>query len=332
MRTTLDDGCMARLVYLGRQQKSKQGAIERHAMDINIMIEGQNGLNWRRWQRLAPLVEDLGFAGLYRSDHFTNGSPPDLDSLELWVSLTWLASHTRRIHFGPMVCPFSFRDPAFTARMASAVDDLSGGRLVLGLGAGWQDREHEAFGFNLLDVAGRMRRLAEGLEVVRLLLTSDVPSTFTGEFFRLKEAVMLPRPQRPGGPPILVGGNGPKRTLPLAAQYAQVWNATHRTPAGFRDLNAALDEMLAHRGRPTNSVRRTMMTGIVFGRDEAEFQRIAGGRDVAQLRSRGIVCGTPTQVKDQLAELAEAGLQGIMLQWLDLDDLDRLEGLAKAVL
>src|SRR5512143_629300 len=110
------------------------------------MIEGQNGLTWPRWQRLAQAVEELGFAGLYRSDHFTNSEPPDIDALELWVSLTWLASHTQRIDFGPLVSPVSFRHPVQTARMASAVDDLSAGRLVLGLGAGWNVREHELFG------------------------------------------------------------------------------------------------------------------------------------------------------------------------------------------
>ncbi len=117
-------------------------------MDIAIMIEGQNGLNWPRWQRIARAVEDLGFAGLYRSDHFTNGAPPDLDSLELWVSLTWLASNTKRIQFGPMVTPLSYRHPVLTARMAAAVDDLSGGRLTLGVGAGWQDASIPVLGFN----------------------------------------------------------------------------------------------------------------------------------------------------------------------------------------
>jgi len=121
-------------------------------LELAIMIEGQNGLNWPRWQRIARAVEDLGFAGLYRSDHYPNASPPDLDSLELWVSLTWLASHTRRIQFGPLVSPVSFRQPTMTARMASAVDDLSGGRLILGLGAGWQAREHTHYGWDLLDV------------------------------------------------------------------------------------------------------------------------------------------------------------------------------------
>src|SRR5260221_9914999 len=107
-------------------------------MELALMIEGQNGLDWPRWQRIAGEVERLGFAGLYRSDHFTNPQPPEKDSLELWVSLTWLADHTRRLRFGPIVSPVTFRHPALSARMALQVDDLSGGRLTLGLGAGWQ--------------------------------------------------------------------------------------------------------------------------------------------------------------------------------------------------
>jgi alkanesulfonate monooxygenase SsuD/methylene tetrahydromethanopterin reductase-like flavin-dependent oxidoreductase (luciferase family) len=116
------------------------------------MIEGQHGLNWPRWQRVARAVEELGFVGLYRSDHFIDPTPPLLDSLELWVSLTWLAGHTQRIEFGPLVTPVSFRHPVLTARMAKDVDNLSGGRLTLGVGAGWMEREHERFGFDLLDI------------------------------------------------------------------------------------------------------------------------------------------------------------------------------------
>src|SRR5664280_832355 len=144
-------------------------------LEIAIMIEAQNGLTWPRWQNLAAAVEDLGFAGLYRSDHFTNAQPPDMESLGLWTSLTWLASHTRRIEFGPLVSPVSVRHPALTARMAAAVDDLSGGRLTRGLGAGWQEREHSLFGFDLLPLKERFDRYEEALEVITLLLKSDHP-------------------------------------------------------------------------------------------------------------------------------------------------------------
>lgn len=145
-------------------------------MKISIMIEGQNGLNWGNWKKIIDLVEKSGFYGLYRSDHFTNANPPDKDSLELWVSLTYLATTTKRIEFGPLVTPLSFRNPVFTARMASAVDDLSEGRLKLGLGAGWQEREHTNFGFNLLEPSERFIRFEEGLQIIKNLFKSDAPS------------------------------------------------------------------------------------------------------------------------------------------------------------
>jgi F420-dependent oxidoreductase-like protein len=301
-------------------------------LEIAIMLEGQNGLNWPRWQKLAAAVEDLGFAGLYRSDHFTNADGPVLDSLELWVSLTWLASHTRRIEFGPLVSPFSFRHPAFTARMAGAVDDLSGGRLTLGVGAGWQEREHRHFGFDLLDVQRRFARFEEGLQVISRLLQSDQPATFNGTFYQLQEAVLLPRPRRPGGPPLLIGGNGVQRTLPLAARFAREWNAVFLPAPEFAANNRRLDELLLAAGRKPAEVRRSQMTGCRFGRDQAELNLKLGSQSVADLRRRGVVVGTPTQVVDQLAELAQAGAQRVMLQWLDLDDLDGLEALAHTVL
>ncbi len=163
-------------------------------IEVAIMLEGQNGLNWKHWQRIATAVEDLGFAGLYRSDHYTNMTPPDKDSLELWVSLTWLASHTSRIEFGPMVSPISFRQPTMTARMAAAVDDLSDGRLILGLGAGWQEREHHNYSWDLLDVPARFTRFEEGVQIIKHLLQDDEPLDFAGEYYQLQEAVALPRP------------------------------------------------------------------------------------------------------------------------------------------
>ena len=115
-------------------------------LELAVMIEGQNGLTWPRWQKIVRLAEDTGFVGVFRSDHFTNASPPDIESLELWISLTWLAANTKRVEVGPLVTPFSFRHPVHTVRMAAAVDDLSNGRLVLGLGAGWNGQEHHLFG------------------------------------------------------------------------------------------------------------------------------------------------------------------------------------------
>lgn len=300
-------------------------------IEIALMIEGQNGLTWPRWQRLAQAAEDLGFAGLYRSDHFTNANPPEKESLELWISLAWLASHTKRIEFGPLVSPVSFRHPALTARMAAAVDDLSGGRLQLGLGAGWQEREHTMFGFELLPVKERFQRFAEGLEVVTRLLRSDTPVTWIGEYYQLRDAILLPRPQRPGGPPIVIGGNGEKRTLTLTAQYADEWNAVFVPPVRFAELNAKLDELLAATGRPRAAVRRSLMTGSVFGRDDAEVERLLAGRDRAALRERGMLVGTAGEIAEQIHAFAAVGVERIMVQWLNLDDLDRLEAFATQV-
>jgi F420-dependent oxidoreductase-like protein len=303
-------------------------------IEAALMIEGQNGLNWAHWRRIAELAERVGFVGLFRSDHFTNARPPDLDSLELWVSLSWLASHTRRLEFGPLVTPFSFRHPVFTARMARDVDDLSGGRLILGLGAGWQEREHEKFGFELLDLRGRMDRFEEAVQVVSRLLREERPVDFRGKFYQLKQAQLLPRPARAGGPPLLIGGKGPRRTLRLAARYASEWNASFIPPEQFAELNARLEAILDQEGRPPAELRRSLMTGVVFARDEAALKRrLRGqGRSAADLAKRGLLVGGPSQMQDRLGEYAAAGVQRIMLQWLDLEDLEGIEALAEAVL
>jgi F420-dependent oxidoreductase-like protein len=305
-----------------------------HMLEIALMLEGQNGLTWPHWQSIVRLAEEAGFVGLYRSDHFTNANPPDKESLELWVSLTWLADNTKRIEFGPLVSPVSFRHPALTARMAAAVDDLSDGRLTLGLGAGWQEREHHLFGFDLWSMADRFDRFEEGLEVITRLLQSDAPVSFEGKYYQLREAALLPRPQRKNGPSILIGGLGPKRTLSLTARFADEWNCIFSTPQAFAVLNTKLDAALQAQGRAPASVRRSMMTGCYFGHTDASLQKkIEGrGKTFEQLRESGVIVGRPNQVKEQLQELEEVGLQRIMLQWLDLEDLDGIEALAKAVL
>ena len=307
---------------------------EDQMLEVGIMVEGQNGLNWARWKRITRAVEDLGFIGLFRSDHFTNPQPPDLDSLELWVSLTWLASHTRRIEFGPLVTPLSFRHPVFTARMAKDVDDLSSGRLILGLGAGWLQGEHEKFGFDLLDVSGRLDRFEEGLEVITRLLRSEKTVDFSGEFFELDQAMLLPKPARKGGPPLLIGGNGPKRTLPLAAHYADEWNGVYLPVERFSRLNQHLTELIENAGRNPQDIRRSLMTRIIFGQDQRALDRKIKdeGHPREKMLQAGFIIGTPTEVVDQLGALSEAGVERVMLQWMDLDDLDGLQRLATSVL
>ncbi len=308
---------------------------------VSLVVEGQQGLSWPRWQRLVAAVDELGFAGLYRSDHFTDPAPPDRDSLELVVSLTYAALHTHRVRFGPLVAPVSFRDPVMLARQAAALSDLSEGRMVLGLGAGWQEREHRMFGYELGDMDTRFSRLEEALEVTRLLLRSVGPASFEGRHYRLREAELLPRPLHPGNPPILVGGQGPRRTLPLVARYADIWNSTRTSPEGFRESNQRLDQLLRDAGREPGEVRRTLFTGVFFATDDSDLdavlRRLAGdsgaspSETLAAQRGRHMVVGTADMVLEQLAELEAAGVQEIMLRWTELDDLERLRAFSAAV-
>ena len=301
-------------------------------LDVAIMIEGQDGINWARWRRLVRAVEDLGFAGLYRSEHFTNPTGPNRDALELWSSLTWLADHTSRIEFGPLVSPVSFRHPVITAWTAAAVNDLTGGRLRLGLGAGWQEREHRTYGFELLDTDRRFARFEEGLEVITRLLRNEESVSFVGEFYRLHDAGLMPSSTLTGVLPIVIGGNGPNRTLPLVARYADEWNAVFVSARRFAELSARLDELLRAAGRSPGRVRRTLMTRVIFGRTDAEVSRKLGGEPREQLRARGLIVGTPPEIVEQLGSLAEAGVQRVMLQWLEVDDIDSLETLARTIL
>ena len=303
-------------------------------MDISLMIEGQDGVNWPRWQALARTVQAAGFTGLYRSDHFTNPDGPLQDALELWTSQTWLASHTERIVFGPVVSPVSFRDPVITAWTASAIDDLSGGRFRLGLGAGWQEREHTMFGYDLLDTDQRFVRFTEALEVVTGLLRSVAPFSFEGQYYTVRDAVLLPRPARPGGPTITIGGNGPLRTLPLAARFADDWNAVYAHPEKVAALNRTLDTMLDDLGRPRSAVRRSLMHRAVFGRTQAEAEaKIPNTEDRDRLLERGGVIGTGDAIREWIDGFAAVGVQEIMIQWVDgLDDLDGIRALADAVI
>src|SRR5689334_15012246 len=172
------------------------------------------------------------------------------------------------------------------------------------------------------------------MEVVTRLLQSDEPVTFDGHYYQLHGGTLLPRPQRKGGPSILIGGAGEKRTLPAVVRYADEWNCVMLTPDVFAQKNSRLNELLAAAGRKPDAVRRSMMTNCVFGKDEIALNEklAARKRSVDELHTRGVVAGSATQVKEQLHQLEAVGLQRIMLQWLDLDDLAGLEALAKAVL
>ncbi|MCC6615135.1 MAG: TIGR03560 family F420-dependent LLM class oxidoreductase [Anaerolineae bacterium] len=300
---------------------------------IGLMIEGQWGLTWARWAALLKAAEEYGFQCVFRSDHFTIG-PPDDDSLETWVSLTYAASHTSRIEFGTLVCPTTFRHPALTARMAAAVDDLSGGRLVLGLGTGWHEREHRQFGIPFYDKATRYEMLKDALEVTTRLFHSDEPVSYDGAHYPLDEAILLPRPQRAGGPPILIGGNGMTKTLPLAARYADEWNGVHIAADGYQERNQRLDELAVEAGRQPGDIKRSLMTAFILGKDDADLKRkIAAYPDQSdKLLEPSQIVGTASEVVDQIAAFAEAGASRLMLMHRDQTDMETLELMARDVL
>jgi F420-dependent oxidoreductase-like protein len=304
-------------------------------MQIGIMLEGQMGLNWPRWQRILQIAEDGGYQHVFRSDHYVNPQPPDMDSLELWTSLTYAASHTKRIEFGPMVAPVTFRHPVMAARIAAQIDDLSGGRCVMGMGAGWNEREHRDFGIPFYDFKTRFEMLEDALEITTRLYNSAEPVSYEGKHFSLNNAVLLPRPQRPGGPPILIGGSGPNKSLPLTAKYAAEWNAGFGPIEKFRKNNALLDQRIAEAGRKPGDIKRSIPTQTVFGKDDADLRAKLQERGVSstdELWARGITAGTASELVDRLRMWQEAGVERLLLQWLDLDDIASLELIARDVL
>jgi alkanesulfonate monooxygenase SsuD/methylene tetrahydromethanopterin reductase-like flavin-dependent oxidoreductase (luciferase family) len=312
-------------------------------MQLSVQIEGVQGLTWPLWKTLVHDVEALGFTGLYCCDHFANPAPPDFDSLEVMMAMAYAASHSERMELGLLVAPVTWREPVLLARQGMAIDDLSEGRFILGVGAGWNEREHAMFGYPLGDRPTRIARFTEALEVTTRLIRTDSPQTFTGQFYRLEEARLLPHPQR--RTPVMVGGSGPKKTMPLVAKYADIWNAGGMDPDEMRERNALLDGLLAKEGRRPGDVKRTMMKGIFCGRDEAEFEgRLRGARRnpanadlpqaalLAKLRESKAIVGTPDEVVAQLQAYADAGVDEIMAQFLVVDDLDGIRILGEEIL
>ncbi len=301
-------------------------------MLISLMIEGAFGLNWPRWRRLVQATEELGFDGLYRSDHFMDGTDSHRDALEAYISLAWAADHTQRIELGTLVSPVSFRDPRILAWQAAAVNELAEGRLRLGLGTGWQEIEHQAFGFDLGNLDERFARLEEGLEVVTRLVRADQPVSFEGELYQLKDAQLVPQWPDEHSPAIIIGGNGEKRTLPLVAKYADEWNGLMLSNEEWKRRSKLLDEMLDAEGRARHSVRRSLMVGTVLGKDQAALDADPDRDRFDEMLGRGAVIGTPNEIVEILAAKAEAGIESVQLQWLDFDDIAGLELIASKVL
>lgn len=309
-------------------------------MQLTIMIEGQEGLTWERWRNLARTVEDAGYAGLFRSDHLTGlFGEPTRPSLDVWASLTWLASNTQRLRFGPLVCPLTFYHPALLAKRAAAVAELSGGRLDLGIGAGWHEGEHAMFGIPFPPVKERMDRLECGARAIRALWEGR-PVTLDQPYYPLANAESHPRP--PGGRvPLIIGGRGERRALRIIAEHADEWNVTRVTHDELAAKRAVLEEHCRAVGRDPHAIRRSLMIPIVIGQSPAEvvirrrkasaiFPRLPG--DEAGWRAAGFLFGLiPSVIKD-LRRWEELGIQRVMLQLLDQEDLDAVELIARHVI
>jgi len=306
-------------------------------LELNVMIEGQEGLNWERWQRLARAAEDGGFAGLYRSDHLTGlFGDSTRPSLETWASLPYLATATRRIRFGPIVSPMTFYQPAILAKRAAAIDQLAGGRFDLGIGAGWNEMEHRMFGIPFPPLRERMDRFEAGARAIRALWRGT-PVTLEQPYTPLVDAQSFPLP---AGARLVVGGRGERRTMRVAAELADEWNVTRVT---YDEYPRKLEVLAGHCrafGRDPAAIRLSLMAPIVIGRTRAEVAaRLARGREwfprvpesEAEWRAQSFLFGSVDEVVRDLRRWQGLGVQAVMFQCLDIDDLVALELIAREV-
>jgi F420-dependent oxidoreductase-like protein len=306
-------------------------------MQLRIFTEPQQGADYATLLRIARATEDLGFDAFFRSDHYlkmgdVSGLPGPTDA---WVTLAGLAVQTERIRLGTLVSPVTFRYPGPLAVSVAQVDHMSGGRVELGIGAGWFDAEHTAYGIPFPGLGDRFGMLEEQLAVITgLWTTADGEKfSFSGEHYTVTDSPGLPKPAQRPRPPVIIGGGGPKRTPRIAAAYADEYNAAFDSPEGsqaaFKRVRAAVEAA----GRPESSMVYSVAQVVCCGRDETEIARRATviGREVDELREHGLA-GTPDEVVAKIGEFAKVGAERVYLQVLDLDDLAHLELIAAEVL
>jgi F420-dependent oxidoreductase-like protein len=311
-------------------------------MRICLMIEGQEGVTWEQWLALADACEQHGLEGLFRSDHYASVmGVAGRGSLDAWATLSALAARTARIRLGTLVSPATFRHPSVLAKNVVTVDHVSGGRVELGLGAGWNVGEHRAYGFPMPPTGERVAILAEQLEVVHRSWTEEAFS-FAGRHYRVEDLHALPKPLQRPHPTLLMGGGGGPRSLALAARFADEYNTVGTTLDEVRGLRGRLEAAWREAGRDPGPVRLSMMTACVVGRDRAEVVERVGRMLAASgsgERAEALaadpperwVVGTVEQVVERLRALEAAGLTRIMLQHLAHDDLEMVALLGREV-
>jgi F420-dependent oxidoreductase-like protein len=302
------------------------------------MIEGQEGVAWEHWVDLARACEDHGLQGLFRSDHYLSfDDPRERGALDAWTTLAALAAVTERIRLGTMVSPVTFRHPSVLAKSVATADHVSGGRVELGIGAGWFEREHRAFGFAFPSDAERIEILSEQVEIVhRLWDRSEDEVSFAGAHYRLEACPSLPKPVQDPHPPLILGGGAGPRAAALAARWADEYNITSSSPGDAAAARGRLSQACEAIGRDPETLRLSLMTGTVVGRDRPELEaraaalmaREGGSGDPAEAIERWSAdgfAGTVDQVLERLARYAEAGVRRVMLQHLVHEDLEMVE-------
>jgi F420-dependent oxidoreductase-like protein len=298
-------------------------------MRLALMIEGQEGVTWDDWLALAETCERSGVEALFRSDHYISGTDEERPVLDSWATIAGLAARTTTLQLGTLVSPATFRHPAVLARNAATADEISGGRVTLGMGAGWMKREHDAYGFDFVTAGERVARFAEQLEIVHGLLRDDRVD-FDGKYYELDDAPGHKRPHLP----LLVGGSAKPGTAEPAVRFADEYNVLLGTLDDVRERVRRLDETCERAGRDPASLRESLMAPLVIGTDEsavhASARRIGErfGRDPDQVIERygamGPV-GTIEPAVERLREIEEVGIERVMLQHLVHTDLETVE-------
>jgi alkanesulfonate monooxygenase SsuD/methylene tetrahydromethanopterin reductase-like flavin-dependent oxidoreductase (luciferase family) len=293
---------------------------------LALMIEGQEGVTWDDWVALADACEANGIEALFRSDHYVSGFDESRPVLDAWATISGLAACTTKLELGTLVSPVTFRHPAVLARSAATADEISAGRVTLGIGAGWMEREHAAYGFEFGTAADRVARLAEQVEIAYRLLHEDRVD-FSGEQYRLEDAPGLRRPDLP----ILVGGSAKPGTTRPAVRFADEYNTFFATVEEVRERKARLDEACERAGRDPATLRYSLMAPCVVAEDDPSLREAArrvGARfgrsaeDVLERYGERGPVGTVEQVVERLKEIEEVGYERVMLQHLAHDDLE----------
>jgi len=306
-------------------------------MDFRVFVEPQQGASYADQLAVAQAAESLGYSAFFRSDHYlamgsSDGLPGPTDS---WVTLAGIARETSTIRLGTLVTSATFRYPGPLAISVAQVDAMSSGRVDFGIGAGWFDEEHQAYAIPFPSLRERFDRLHEQLDIITGLWTTPAGQTFdyNGTYYTVKDSPALPKPAQDPHPPIIIGGDGPKRTPALAAQFAAEFNLAFPSFDFVEPQIGRVRAALQEAGRAPDDIVISAAFVVCAGRDDAEISRRADAisRDGEELRTNTPLVGTPAEIVDQLGPFIEAGVQRVYIQLLDMSDLDHMELFATEV-